>query len=60
MTKQVNIIELASKLADKDLKDIIAIRWVRKNGNEEYTEKAQEMFNLLYDRYYSVIEECCL
>jgi hypothetical protein len=63
MNVTINILELASELADNELRD----RWVfsdglvdieDKNGCVFYTNEAQEIFNTLYDKYYSIIESC--
>lgn len=56
----INIIELASELANMELEnnwmDSIKI-WVEDDdGDLSYTEEAQDIFNDLYDKYYSVIE----
>jgi hypothetical protein len=56
----INIIELASELANIELEnnwmDSIKV-WVEDDdGSLSYTEEAQDIFNDLYDKYYSVIE----
>jgi hypothetical protein len=56
----INIIELASELANMELEnnwmDSIKV-WVEDDdGSLSYTEEAQDIFNDLYDKYYSVIE----
>lgn len=56
----INIIELASELANMELEnnwmDSIKV-WVENDdGDLTYTEEAQDIFNDLYDKYYSVIE----
>lgn len=56
----INIIELASELANMELEnnwmDSIKV-WVEDDdGDLTYTEEAQDIFNDLYDKYYSVIE----
>lgn len=56
----INIIELASELANMELEnnwmDSIKV-WVEDDdGDIYYTEEAQDIFNDLYDKYYSVIE----
>ena len=54
----INIVELASELADMDLrenwKDSIKIYEVD-DDETRYTEEAQDVFNDLYDTYYSII-----
>jgi hypothetical protein len=56
----INIVELASELANMELEnnwmDSIKV-WVEDDdGSLSYTEEAQDIFNDLYDKYYSVIE----
>ncbi len=56
----VNILELASELAEMEMK----INWdyrlgsmiVEDDDGTRYSERAQDIFNDLYDKYYSVIE----
>ena len=54
----INIVELASELADMDLrenwKDSIKI-YEEDEDETSYTEEAQDVFNDLYDTYYSII-----
>ena len=54
----INIVELASELADLDLrenwKDSIKID-EEDEDETSYTEEAQDVFNDLYDTYYSII-----
>ena len=56
----VNILELASELASIELEEnrpIMEINTIEdENGCIVYTEEAQDIFNDLYDKYYSVIE----
>lgn len=61
----VNILELASELADRELKLI----WgdTRKGLYEDeescittYSDEAQDIFNDLYDKYYTLIEEIAI
>ena len=57
----INILELASELAHKDL-----VKWGKSIQIYEdekatvtvYTEEAQDIFNYLYDKYYTIIEQC--
>ena len=69
MNITINILELASELASIDLEnnwsDSIQIWNDLKEGEEfdenyclTYTEEAQDIFNDLYDKYYSLIEKC--
>lgn len=55
----INAVELASELADYELQkkwqDSIVI-WEECDGGAKYTEEAQDIFNELYDKYYSLIE----
>jgi hypothetical protein len=62
MDIKVNILELASELAHKEL-----IGWVSNEselfedpeaGITNYTDYYQDIFNELYDKYYSIIESC--
>ena len=56
----INIVELASELADLELEnnwmDSIKVWVEEENGDLIYTEEAQDIFNDLYDKYYSMIE----
>lgn len=58
---KINIVELASELANYDLEEnwsnSIKI-WVEDEETEclTYTKEAQDIFNELYDKYYSTIE----
>jgi len=56
----INIVELASELADLELEnnwmDSIKVWVEEENGDLRYTEEAQDIFNDLYDKYYSIIE----
>lgn len=60
MNITINIVELASEFASYELEenwaDTIEIYKEDENGDTSYTEKAQDIFNDLYDKYYSVIE----
>ena len=55
----INIVELASELADMDLrenwKDSIKIDEDEDEDETSYTEEAQGIFDDLYDTYYSII-----
>ena len=62
MNVTINILELASELAHKEL-----IGWVSNEselfedpeaGITNYTDYYQDIFNDLYDKYYSIIESC--
>ena len=63
MNVTINIVELASELAEIELQK----NWDYRDGDlifdpesDEitYTEEAQDVFNELYDKYYSLIENC--
>jgi hypothetical protein len=60
MNVTVNILELASELAHADLVLHMSYGAIYKDGKESttYTEEAQDEFNDLYDKYYSIIESC--
>lgn len=59
MNVTINILELASELAEAELfdnwSDSIKIYNEDEDGTK-YTDEAQDVFNDLYDKYYSVIE----
>jgi hypothetical protein len=57
----INVVELASQLAAAHLERVHTDRieiWedYDEDGNSEYTEEAQDIFNDLYDEYYALIE----
>jgi hypothetical protein len=58
---RVNILELASELAHKELvkdySDSIVIHEDDQAGITHYTEEAQDIFNDLYDKYFTFIEQ---
>ena len=62
MDIKVNILELASELAHKELIE----KWdyrdkeieIEQDGVINYSEEAQDIFNRLYDEYYTIIEQC--
>lgn len=58
---RVNILELASELAHqelvKDYSDSIVIYEDDLAGIKHYTEEAQDLFNDLYDKYFTFIEQ---
>ena len=56
---KINIVELASELAARQLQDHWQDSILIFDENDEeikYTEEAQDIFNGLYDYYYSLIE----
>ena len=60
MNVTVNIVELASELAHADLELHMKFGAMYKDDGSvmTYTEDAQDEFNELYDKYYSIIESC--
>ena len=56
----INIVELASELASEDLYENwnYSIKIYKDDDADvlEYTDEAQDIFNDLYDKYYSIIE----
>ena len=59
MEKTINILELASELAEMKVREILVFSriYVReKNGDTRYSEEAQDLFNFWYDQYYDLIE----
>jgi hypothetical protein len=60
MNVTVNILELASELAQSDLELHMKFGAMYKEDGSimTYTEEAQDEFNELYDKYYSIIESC--
>jgi len=62
MNVTLNILELASELADKELQE----KWDFRDGqvfvDDEhggliYSETAQDIFDRLYDEYYTIIDQ---
>lgn len=60
MNVTINILELASELAEMEMEQNRKIGEITTiedgSGCIIYTEEAQDVFNDLYDKYYSVIE----
>ena len=58
----INVVELASELAEKEMEDSRGLGEVNtiedENGCIVYTEEAQDIFNDLYDKYYELILSC--
>ena len=55
----INAVELASELASAHLERVHTDRiviWEEFEGVQTYTEEAQDIFNDLYDNYYTLIE----
>jgi hypothetical protein len=61
MNITVNIVELAAELAQNELEKNTELTeiWIN-DGNDSliYSGPAQDIFNDLYDEYYSLIEKC--
>lgn len=58
---EINILELASELADAELVEkhsewVEIYKYNEENEDVTYTDKAQIIFNELYDKYYKIIE----
>jgi hypothetical protein len=55
----INIVEVASELAHRDLNRMVEneldLYTTDDNGDLRYKEKYQDIFNELYDEYYSII-----
>ena len=60
MNVTVNILELASELAltELELHGNYDAMYKEDGSVMTYTEEAQDEFNELYDKYYSIIESC--
>lgn len=60
MNVTINILELASELAQADLELHMSFGAMYKDDGSvmTYTDEAQDEFNELYDKYYSIIESC--
>lgn len=61
MDIKVNIVELASALAHQELLDYVSnehdLYEDPEAGITNYTEYFQEVFDTLYDKYYSIIDQ---
>jgi hypothetical protein len=59
MTIKINIIEVASELAEKEMIQYFKDDWEIYLNKEEdlivYTDKAQDIFNTLYDKYFDLL-----
>jgi hypothetical protein len=62
MNVTVNILELASELAQAELELHMKFGAMYKDDGlvTTYTDEAQEEFNELYDKYYTIIEACTI
>ena len=56
---EINIVEVASELAHRDLNQMVEnemdLYITDHNGDLRYKENYQDIFNELYDEYYSII-----
>ena len=58
MNIKINIVELSSELADKDIETHFGEnRWIESDDELIYTEEAQNLFDEYYDYYYQIIDE---
>lgn len=58
-TRLVNIVELASELAEEELNEKFGDIMLYEDDGEDgtrYTEKAQPLFDAIYDKYYAWID----
>lgn len=58
MTIKINIIEVASELAENEMKKHYLDDYEIYNDENDYiiyTDKAQELFDSLYDKYYDIL-----
>lgn len=58
MQIKINILEVASELAHKELEKLWlrdAVGQMYDEEEESYTEEAQDLFNDLYDHYYNFL-----
>ena len=62
MNVTINILELASELAQADLELHMHYGAMYKDDGSVMTctDEAQDEFNELYDKYYSIIESCII
>lgn len=60
----INIVELATKLAESEMINNVANSIeIYSDGDDDcivYTDEAQEIFDDLYDKYYSIIESATI
>lgn len=58
----INIVELSAELAEMEMEKNWDYRFgnmlIEDDDGTKYSEKAQDIFNDLYDKYYSIIENC--
>lgn len=59
-TRLVNIIELASELAEEELNEKYGdVRLYEDDGDggTKYTDEAQKVFDFIYEKYYTLIDK---
>jgi hypothetical protein len=57
----INVVELASLLAEKDLEQFYSNVDIYDTSDDEiisFTDEGQDIFNELYDKYYTIILNC--
>ena len=56
----INVVELAAHLAEQDLEQFYSYPEIYELSTDlvTYTEKGQDLFNELYDKYYDIILNC--
>ena len=65
MSKEINVVAIATEIADEWLHLVIneyayydtVIQVTSENGDQVYTEKAQDLLNDIYDKVTGIIEE---
>ena len=59
MSKEINVVAIAAEISDEWLHLVINedAYITAENGDQVYTEKAQDLFNDIYDRVTEIIEE---
>jgi len=58
MEKLINVLELASELAEKRVNEDLDEKEIyieEENGDTRYSEAAQDLFNSYYDEYYEIL-----
>lgn len=62
MNVTINLVELASELAEQEMiREYGDSLEIYSDDGEDcivYTDEAQDIFDELYDKYYSIIEKC--
>ena len=61
MNVTINMVELATELAENEMTKYFSESLELYSDEDEdcivYTEEAQDIFDILYDKYYSIIEK---